>query len=131
VSSRNGWCRHRTAFDKEKHPTCKAGVDYHQFRGNFRLMPCLGESAEAIARCPQFAPWTPEENAAREKAWRERFDRIGIIREAIIAAVGSTGERAGRMPCPACKTGTVSYSQASNGHTHACCSTSGCAAWME
>lgn len=130
-TSGTGWCRHRTAFDKDKYPVCKAGVNYHEFGGTFRDMPCLGENAKARARCPQFSGWTPEEIEAREKRFAERFERIGIIREAITTAVKVTGVRAGQMPCPACKTGTVAYAQASNGHVHAKCSTKDCAAWME
>lgn len=67
---RDTWCRHRTPFTAE-HKVCEAGVDFHQFESEpkfkgIRLMPCLGESAEAIARCPKYEPWTDEEIAAEE-----------------------------------------------------------------
>lgn len=137
MGQRNIWCRHRTAFNKEI-PTCKAGVDFHQFeivytspRKGPSLMPCLGECPEAIARCPKFEGWTPEEIAAREADLHARFERIGAIRSAIVTAIKDTGARSGRIACPACKTGTVGYCQASNGHVHAKCSTPNCEAWME
>lgn len=129
--SRNTWCRHRTPFDKEKHPVCKVGVDYHQFDQRHSNMPCLGQSAEARAGCPQYSGYTPEEIAKHEADMKAGFERIGTIRQAIVANVKATGQRQGYIPCPACKTGTVGYSQASNGHIHAGCSTPGCARWME
>jgi hypothetical protein len=97
------WCRHRTPFTSE-FKTCKIGVDFHKFPRQHDLMPCLGQTAEAKALCPKYSGYT---------------------------SVKATGQRQGRIPCPACKTGTVGYSQASNGHVHARCSTEGCASWME
>jgi hypothetical protein len=39
---------------------------------------------------------------------------------------------AGKMPCPICKTGELSYSRSTyNGHVHARCSTDSCVTWME
>jgi hypothetical protein len=122
---RDPWCRHRTPFTKE-FPTCKVGIDFHKF--DKAKMPCLGE---APGVCPQFANWTPEELAAREARIEQHMRAIGVIRPAIVAQVKATGIRAATIPCPACKTGTVHYSQASNGHVHARCSTAGCASWME
>lgn len=136
---RDDWCRHRTAFD-DAIKVCKAGVNYHQFQkspdgtiipGYGALMPCLGQSAEAKARCPQYSGWTAEEIAAREADMEARLGRIGTIRKAIVAETKSTLSRSGVMPCPACGTGKVSWSMASNGHVHARCSTPQCASWME
>jgi hypothetical protein len=124
------WCRHRTPFTSE-FKTCKIGVDFHKFPRQHDLMPCLGQTAEAKALCPKYSGYTSEEIEAHEKSLAESLDRMAIIRQAIIANVKATGQRQGRIPCPACKTGTVGYSQASNGHVHARCSTEGCASWME
>lgn len=39
---------------------------------------------------------------------------------------------AGKLPCPICETGTLSYSRSgSNGHVWARCSTKNCVSWME
>ncbi|MFZ1005317.1 MAG: hypothetical protein WAN65_00665 [Candidatus Sulfotelmatobacter sp.] len=147
MSNRDKWCRHRTAFTSDI-KTCNAGVDFHQFdklgstpneipSRRLSLMPCLGECPEAIAKCDKYSGYTPEEIAAHEADLRERITRIGTIRTAIIQACiirGAIGDKkscAGQIPCPACKTGTVQYSRASNGHVHARCSTANCASWME
>ncbi len=128
---RGSWCRHRTPFDASQYPVCKVGIDYHKFPKPHNQMPCLGETEAARAGCPQYSGYTDEELADREKDLDERFDRIALIRSAIIAQIKATSVRGGHIPCPACKTGTVGYSQASNGHVHARCSTDKCAAWME
>lgn len=148
-SSRDGWCKHRTAYTKD-FKTCKVGVDFHQFQQRKPLpvlgpnelfrrgsplgcMPCSGEPnhEEAAKVCPQFTAWTPEECAERKRDTEERFGRIGTIRGAILENINATGIFSGDIPCPSCKSGTVSYSQASNGHVHARCSTANCASWME
>lgn len=127
---RDNWCRHRTPFTDE-HKTCKAGVDFHQFTGPMATMPCLGETPEAKARCPQYSAWTQEEIDAREKRFEEGMGRMAIIRHAIVESVKATKNRSGAIPCPACKAGTVHFSQAINGHIHAGCTTKDCASWME
>lgn len=134
---RNTWCKHRTPFTDE-HKTCKVDVDFHQFENkprnhlDIKMMPCLGGSAEAISRCDKYEVWTDEELAAQEAAHEARWERMKIIRKVIVEMVESTGVRAGAMPCPACKSGTVRYTQAvCKDHVHAACSTKGCASWME
>ena len=133
---RDTWCRHRTPFT-DAFKTCRVDVDFHQFMGGQdtgpqSTMPCLGESEAAKARCDKYSGWTVEEIATREEDMRGRFARLGIIRRAIVEANKATGEHGGTLDCPACKTGTVSWSMArSNGHIHARCSTPDCAAWME
>lgn len=124
------WCVHRTPFGKE-HPTCKVGIDFHQFEDNYKLMPCLGKTAEARARCPKYLAKMPEQIAAREAMITARFERIGTIRAAIIQNIKTSKVSYGNIACPCCKTGKVRYSQASNGHIHAACSTQDCAGWME
>lgn len=131
-SSRNAWCRHRTPFDAKQFPLCKAGIDYHAFDQRHDHMPCLGENADAIARCDKYSGYTPEEIDAAEAETKARLARIGVIRKSIIAEHEANGSNGGQMACLACKTGTVSWSRArSNGHVHARCSTPDCAAWME
>ena len=131
---RDTWCRHRTPFGSD-YPVCKVGVDYHKWMGKgdgLHGIPCLGESKDAIAKCPQYSGYTDEELAERETMMEARYQRMGVIRKAIVESVKATGIRGGEMPCPACQMGTVRYSQASyNGHVHARCSTPNCANWME
>lgn len=128
---RDTWCRHRTPFTKEFR-TCKANIDFHQFDGPHADMPCLGENAAAKARCSSYSGWTAQEIADREECVEQSLKRFGVIRAAIIAEHERTGTNAGTIPCPACGTGTVSWSRArSNGHIYARCSTPDCASWME
>lgn len=135
-SPHNSWCRHRRPFTKV-YPVCKVGVDFHQFLGPRPIatqseMPCLGETARAKARCDQYSGYTSEEIAAAEAEWEDRIARTVTIRKAIMAEHESSGSNGGQIPCPACKTGIVSWSRARiNGHVHARCSTDGCASWME
>lgn len=131
-SRQNAWCRHRTPFDAKQYPTCKAGVDYHAFDQRHDQMPCLGENGEAKARCDKYSGFTTEEIDAAKAETNARFQRVGMIRKAIMAEHKATGSNGGELACPACKTGTVQWTRArSNGHVHARCSTPGCASWME
>lgn len=132
------WCRYRTPFDKDKHPVCKVGIDYRKFPQNFKLIPCIGANPDSKVLCPSYSPLTKQELQEKEDRIQARFKRIGEIREAIVETVKKSGNPpkgrevvTGRIPCPCCKTGTVGYSQASNGHIHAACSTKDCAYWME
>src|ERR1700734_4237547 len=108
MGSGDKWCRHRTAFDKDKHPVCEVGVDYHGFKyGNH---PCLGEGANPLTVCPKFSPYTKAELKAREERFTKRLERIGMIRSAIIADIGNAST-SGTIGCPACKTGIVRFSR--------------------
>lgn len=128
---RDNWCRHRTAFDRDKFPVCKVGVDYHQFDGPFNTKPCLGESAEAKARCSQYSGWTAEEIAEREREVEASMNRIRAAITAIREAVGGKRGLGGSIPCPTCSK-PLHYSIARlNGHIHARCETPQCVSFME
>ena len=128
---RDPWCRHRTAFDRKKFPVCKAGVDYHQYDGPFDMMPCLGSSPQAIARCPQFSGWTAEENAARELEYQQAWARITLAIKAIREAAQGDRGCVGRTACPSCN-GHLHYSIARvNGHIHARCDTPNCVSFIQ
>ena len=132
-TSGDKWCKHRTPLSREV-KECKVGVDFHQFEipGGWDMMPCLGQSPEAIARCPKYCGHTAEELAEQERDMEERWARMGTIRKAIVAHIDATNEWSGSIPCPACESGTVRYSRAHyNKHIHASCSTPNCASWME
>lgn len=132
-STGDTWCKHRTAFSSDI-KVCKVGIDFHQFMapGQMDMMPCLGKSPEAIARCLQYCGHTDEELAERERDMNERCERMGKIRKAIVTHIDKTDEWVGTIKCPACESGTVRYSRAKyNKHIHAACSTPDCAAWME
>lgn len=153
-SRRKTWCKHYRGTANGK--TCAAGVEYASVQVEHepvkyrhdakekgepytatRSLPCIQEWNFVGATCEKCEFRTPEEVAAEEKESEERFARIGLIRLAIVEACGGPWKRGmpgsgGKIECPACKTGTVSYSRAGyNGHIHAACSTPNCARWME
>lgn len=123
------WCRHRTPFDKQEHPVCKVGVDYHRFDRN--NMPCLGESEAAKAGCPKYLAYTPQELADREARMNKRINDTLLARIAISKHIDESGKPAGVMECPVCS-GKLHYSKSDyNGHIHGKCETAECLSWME
>ncbi len=70
-----------------------------------------------------------------EAKTERRITAIFSARRAIVRAAGPWQlgvEASGSIPCPACKTGKVSYSRAGcNGHIWAQCSTPDCVRWIE
>jgi hypothetical protein len=126
------WCRHRTSFDKAI-KVCKAGVNFHTFEapGEFRLMPCLGETPEAIARCAQYSARTPEELAEREREAAASMERICAAIIAIREATNGNRGLSGNIPCPTCSK-PLHYSVARvNGHIHAKCETPQCVSFLQ
>lgn len=101
-----------------------------------RSLPCIQEWNPAEAKCEKCVFPTPEEIAAEEADMKQRFERMALVRAAIVKHLGGpwkrgTNGRAGSITCPCCN-GNVNFSRAGiNGHIHARCSTPDCAAWME
>lgn len=139
-------CRH---YNGTINDACDAGVKYADVRLGFGTpkmsLPCFsaGDNGrgrdwnELGAKCEKCDFPTAEELAAEEKEWKERSARMMKVRQAIVAHLGGPWKKgmkgsAGSIDCPACVKGCVNFSRAGyNGHIHARCSTSGCAAWME
>jgi hypothetical protein len=120
---------------------CAAGVNYQQLAGPgdgwFKRLPCDTRWAGPEAKpCEKRQAPTPEEVEADEKWVRELMERVGKIRDAIVAHLGGPWRRgtpgaSGSIPCPCCG-GTVRFSRSGyNGHVHAACSNEDCARWME
>lgn len=131
------WCVHRTPFDREKHPLCKAGIDYYQFRGAepalgwIDHMPCIGKTPEARARCEKYHGRTPEEIEAEEREWKAAFGRVTLGLKAIREATGRKRGVSGSIPCPTCSKPLHYSVAASNGHVHAQCETPDCTGFMQ
>lgn len=131
------WCVHRTPFDKEKHPVCKAGVDYYQFRGAepalgwLDRMPCLGRDAEARARCEKYHGRTKEEIEADEREFVQAFARVSIALKVIREATKRKRGVRGTIPCPSCSKPLHYSVAASNGHVHAKCETPDCTVFLQ
>jgi hypothetical protein len=123
-------CRHFTGIQND---SCKKGVLYREVRDEsvkpFRF-PCTTPGAEDL--CEHRSPWTAAEVEEQGREMRERMFAVEEARAAILVATdGATGV-AGKVGCPVCRTGKLSYSVARvNGHIHAQCSTDGCVRWME
>lgn len=131
------WCRHRTPFDREKHPVCKIGIDYHQFRedvpalGWLSRMPCIGENSDARTRCPQYSGRSPEELAEEERELELHLDRIRGAMVAIREATKGRRGLQGKIVCPSCSK-PLHYSVARvNGHVHARCETEHCVSFLQ
>lgn len=120
-------CRHYRYHDA---PTCAVGKDLTA-PGTYRC--CMPNPADP---CDKREEWTKEERAATVAWGDERMLRMVVIMQAIPGS-GDKKKRdgwgkSGRLPCPACKTGTVSWSRArNNGHLHAACSTLWCFSIMQ
>ena len=143
-------CKHFDGINfTEPEKRCKAGVlmqsviveqpyKYRQGKGGAVYtsgysMPCFSDDDPLhVCHCEHQAFPTPTEIAEHDAEVRASFDRVVLVRNAIIADAGGKRGVAGKIPCPACKNGTVGYSIAAlNGHVWARCSTEGCVAWME
>lgn len=119
--------------------SCDAGVVFLTVKGTHEnpqpgqmgaTYPCFGDSPCIACEKQQLRGM---EGALQEEAESNAaMKRIGIARAAIIkAAEGKRGVR-GRIACPCCESGVLSFSIAGyNGHVHAQCSTPKCCSWME
>ena len=121
-------CRHFTGVQNE---TCEAGVGYSKFpptRGRGRALPCFGDQGVS---CEKFEARSEAEVDAEEQQRAILAANFIKAREAIVAATGGARSTEGTLPCPACGTGTRSYTVASNGHIWSACTTDTCVRWME
>lgn len=135
------WCKHYSGTANEK---CRAGViytDVAQGRGTTSYsLPCFRPDHKYNplgATCDKCEFRTEEEAAAMEEEGKQRLERMWIVRKAIVEACGGPWRKgmktkAGMIPCPVCKSGSVNFSRSGyNGHIHAACSTENCISWME
>ena len=138
-----GSCKHFTGVQND---TCKAGVNYLALAGGNRTgyacrLPCTGDEGcswakeEKVVPCALREWWTPEEVQAQVDEIHKRTTETITARVAITDYLKANNKPlrkiGGAIPCPICKTGTLGFSIASNGHCHATCSTPDCVSWME
>jgi len=130
-----GKCIHFTGLMND---TCKAGVDYEQFRKQSTPekpvgFPCLRDCDNAPA-CSK-REWPSEDHIqARLDEIEESNERhrkaAAVVAEFRARHKGESAQEA--VPCPACGTGQLHLSiTAYNGHVWGHCDTKGCLAWME
>lgn len=119
--------------------------------------PCFKREHHLTDGCSKCQFPTPEEIEARRKEVHALVNRVSTARQAILQDLRrrwiedrASGIKCpadisrfiqpqtnyfcgvGKMKCPICTTGELSYSRSTyNGHVHARCSTAGCVAWME
>lgn len=112
----------------EAMPYTSHGRTYHSASS----IPCLTKYNHAGAECAVREMPTREACEQREADWQREFAKTMGARALIVETTRGQRGVTGRVPCPACDGGTLSYSVAgNNGHIHARCSTAGCVAWME
>lgn len=128
-------CVHFTGIDND---TCRAGVEYKQFRsaetGYRDRLPCHRKCAHIACEHREFPSEAEVQRQldAHEKAAAKMFGAL----DAVHADAKARGLRKGHggtgaVKCPNCG-GEIAYSVASfNGHIWGKCSTVGCVAWMQ
>lgn len=130
-------CVHFTGIVRNE--SCKAGVNYDSVRREHAPIdratisfPCNKRMNHCGVACEhQRFPTTDEIEAEIAEDCR-RLEQLGAAMTAI--REHSEGKRgvSGKLPCPACPDGQLSYSIANrNGHIHARCSTPSCIAFMQ
>lgn len=152
-SSWNGWCVNYSGMMDEKlrkKTHCKAGVEYEAVKKELEFTYSY-EGDKTVYSSHQAYPCFKKEHALTDGCSRCRFpseEEIKKHHDMLTKHIVKTlGVRAaiedklksekrkhgvGEIPCPACKTGTVSFSKSSyNDHIHAHCSTKDCIFWME
>lgn len=132
---------------------CDAGVNYQQLAGPGKAwgkrLPCHGPEyrlasgtalprADVVVTCEKRQEPTPEEIEDDEAQHFDRFSKMMVCREAIVAHLGGKWKKgmagsAGAIDCPSCKgEKTLRFTRSGyNGHIHAGCKTGGCVSWME
>jgi ssDNA-binding Zn-finger/Zn-ribbon topoisomerase 1 len=125
-------------FNGVMNDTCKAGVDYEQFRKQSTPdkpvgFPCLRDCENAPA-CEK-REWPSEEHIKARLDEIEQSTQRHLKAAEVVDAFrkrhkGKSAREA--VPCPACGTGTLHLSISSyNGHVWGKCSTPDCLAWIE
>ncbi len=122
-------CKHFTgAMGK----VCQAGITYDSLPSGTQW-PCVPSQLDKSG-CSKFSALSSEEieqELEKEKAAMERFSKVfPLIAKIKKENKGKSAQ--GHESCPACGTGTLSWSHAKlNGHIWGRCSTDGCVSWME
>jgi hypothetical protein len=123
-----GWCKHYSyalpvlrSLSAKTGPHCAIGCDLSAPSATAACLP------NPTAVCAKRENWTDEEKATWE-AWKDHHMQRLIV---CMTAIPNDGW-GGQLPCPACGTGTISWSRARvNKHLHASCSTVHCFGVMQ
>lgn len=129
-----GKCIH---FNGTANKTCKAGVKYGDVSVErpYGSIPCFEKNK--LKTCREFQLPTSEQIAQQKEELAAHINNIGIARAAITGEIRERGMEGrnvtGKIKCPVCESGEISFSCAGayNGHIHARCSTPECVDWME
>lgn len=157
AAKRAARCRH---FNGVQNNRCEAGKCYEELGEKGHRLPCLPllvREGDKVAKCELYATFTAEEISEQMSQINE-IRGVEIARAAVMDHLKLRGLNkdpevhaadrdnlhrwytpqphywygAGRMPCPVCKNGVLSYSRAGvNGHIRAACSTDKCVRWVE
>lgn len=134
------WCVHYIGLGN-RGSSCGVGVVYASvtLEGDGMIlnrMPCFKKNGLSHL-CGSCQYPTKEQLEESERIISDLIKNITTTRMAIKRDIEDRGmknrDTRGSIPCPVCKTGTVSYSCAGsyNGHVHAQCDTDDCVSWIE
>jgi hypothetical protein len=118
-------------FNGIQNKYCAAGVKYENVRDEEVAAPKYPCINPASTCCSLVMYHIREEAERREKEIIEALNNVGVARAAILEVSKDRKNYSSSIDCPVCQKGKLSYSIASNGHIHACCSQLNCVRWME
>jgi len=122
-------CKH---FNGLLHNACGAGVVYADVKDSnshpYRW-PCMSDGADIPCSMREYP--TAEELDAEDKETGQMITNTLLARKAITDVTKGRRNMEGTVVCPVCKTGSVNYTVAYNGHVHAQCTTPHCVSWIE
>lgn len=126
------YCKHFNGSTDEK--PCALGIDIATLPRLNNYPPCIWGSRheKACDGCDKREFPTEEEIAEEKRRSEESVLKVLTARAAIVEESGGKRGVTGRLDCPVCKRGSISYSVAAgNGHIWACCNTPECVSWLE
>lgn len=130
---RDSRCYHFTGITND---TCEIGLNYKEITGGgtgwgAKIPCCINSLSKDPVTCDKFRERTAEELKEEEKTFKNEFNGVMVARAHIVKMIEQHKVSRGKTKCPVCDGGFLAFSQASNGHIHASCSTTGCVSWME
>lgn len=129
------WCKHY----KGGEDVCAKGIHLHDLffdsggRTFINHMPCFmrNKGKADLIKCEHCLYPTAEELAERDRVIASASQNAETVAREIDRIQARFGGTGGYFSCPICKTGSVRWRKASNGHRSAACSTADCVRFIE
>ena len=124
-------CKHFTGLMPKN---CDVGIDYDTVKVSAPpappRWPCMYDGVDIP--CALRVHWTNEDLDKQDAEYKVMFSNMVAARAAIVEFTQGKRGISGKIDCPNCEGGKLSFSVAhGNGHIHAQCSTEGCTSWIE